>query len=193
MSIDVEPVTAVACLLLMPRRVLVRFPTILCAFLLACSDPSESQPEPEPEPEPEPSDVSTEVGIPAGDDGLDFAPLEDGAELRLQTFGQGGTHLFLGVRCIGFGSRAYVTVTLKNLTSGIEVTSPAPPRPQLLFCNEDEPRVCDLVPMTVMTGGLTERSDDRDGLRIRVGADVHNDDGLRAYASVEAVLSTADL
>jgi hypothetical protein len=171
----------------MRRRVLVRFSAIFCALSLACSGPAES------EPEPEQSEVSVEVGIPAGEHGLDFASLEEGSELRLQTFGQGGTHLFLGVRCIGFGSRAYVTITLKNLMTGVEVTSPAPPRPQLLFCSEDEPRVCDLVPMTVMTGGLTEMAEERHGLRIRIGADVHNDDGLRAYASAEAVLSTADL
>jgi hypothetical protein len=165
----------------------VRLPIIACALSLACSG------QVEPEPEPELAAVRAEVGVPAGDDGLEFAPLEDGSELRLQTFGQGGTHLFLGVRCVGFGSRAYITITLKNLMTDVEVTSPAPPRPQLLFCSEDEPRVCDLVPMTVMTGGLTEMNEERDGLPIRIGAEVHNDDGERAYASAEAVLSTADL
>jgi hypothetical protein len=177
---------AVACLLLIQRLAVARLPTILCALSLACSGPVES------EPEPEEVDVRAEVGVPTGD-GLEFAPLEDGSELRLQTFGQGGTHLFLGVRCVGFGSRAYVTVTLKNLMTDVEVTSPAPPRPQLLFCSEDDPRVCDLVPMTVMTGGLTKTIEERDGLPIRIGAEVHNDDGERAYASAEAVLSTADL
>jgi hypothetical protein len=172
-------------LLLIGRQVVVRLLAICGALSLSCSGPGE--------PEPDEPEVRAEVGIPAGDDGLDFAPLVDGTELRLQTFGQGGTHLFLGVRCVGFGSRAYVTVTLKNLTTGVEVTSPAPPRPQLLFCSEDDPSVCDLVPMTVMTGGLTESTEERHGLRIQVGAEVHNDDGERAYASAEAVLSTADL
>jgi len=136
-------------------------------------------------------EASVVLGVPSGDDGLDFAPLDDGAELRLQSFGQGGTHVFLGVRCVGFGTRAYVTIRLENLTTGVEITSPAPPRPQLLYCNDEG--VCELVPMTVMTGGLTDATEERDGLRIEVGAEVHNDDGARATDTVEAVLSTADL
>lgn len=156
--------------------------------LIGCLSSSCVSPEPEEERDGEPS---VEIGVPSGDDGLDFAPLEPGAELRLQTFGQGGTHVFLGVRCIGFGTRAYVTIQLRNLSSGIEITSPAPPRPQLLYCSDEG--VCDLVPMTVMTGGLTETTEERDGLRIEVGAEVHNDAGARATDAVEAVLSTADL
>ena len=44
-------------------------------------------------PTPEPMSVSVEIGVPAGADGLDFAPLSPGGELRLQSFGQGGTHV----------------------------------------------------------------------------------------------------
>jgi len=46
------------------------------------------------------SDASGEVllGVPGGSDGLSFEPFVDGMELRLETFGQGGTHVLLGVR-----------------------------------------------------------------------------------------------
>lgn len=135
---------------------------------------------------------SAEIGVPGGPDGLEFAPLANGGELRLQTLGQGGTHVFLAVRTKGFGNRAYVTITMRNLTTGKEIQSPAPPRPQLLFC-DDAQRVCDLVPLTVMTGGITEQGEERDGLRVAIEAEVHNEAGVEALAATEATLSTADL
>jgi len=91
---------------------------------------------------------SVELGVPGGADSLDFAPLEEGAVLPLETFGQGGTHVLLGVRCMGFGQRAFVALRVRNLVDGTELEAPAPARPQLLFC---EGEVCDLVPITVMT------------------------------------------
>jgi hypothetical protein len=123
---------------------------------------------------------------------LDFAPLERGGELRLQTLGQGGTHVFLAVRTQGFGNRAFVTITMRNLNTGNEIRSPAPPSPQLLFC-DDEEVICDLVPLTVMTGGITESGEERDGLHVAIEAEVHNEAGVEASAENEAVLSTADL
>lgn len=140
---------------------------------------------------PEPVPVSVQVGVPAGADGLEFAPLAAGAELRLQSFGQGGTHVLLGVRCIGFGNRAFVNLTLTNLLTSVQVFSPSPVRPQLLFCSE--PTTCDLVPILAMTGGLTAPGEERDGVPIHVTAEVHNQAGLAASATQEAVLSTADL
>jgi hypothetical protein len=134
--------------------------------------------------------ASVDVGIPAGD-GLDFAHLEEGGELRLQTFGQGGTHILFGVQTVGIGNRAFTTMTLRNMTSGREVTAPAPVRPQLFICDDEE--VCDLVPLLVMTAGLTETDAERDGLRIEVEVDVENEAGVRAQATREAVLSTEDL
>jgi hypothetical protein len=135
--------------------------------------------------------AGVEIGVPAGPDGLDFGALLPDGELRLHSFGQGGTHVFLAIRCIGFGSRAFVSITLTNLQTGAEVTSPAPVRPQLLFCRDAD--VCDLVPILAMTGGLTVPGAERDGLHIVVAAEVHNEAGLTASASQEAVLSTADL
>ncbi len=137
-------------------------------------------------------ELSAEIGVPGGPDGLDFAPLEAGTELRLQTLGQGGTHLFFAIRTVGFGNRAFVTVKMRNLVSGKEIQSPAPPRPQLLFC-DDAQVVCDLVPLTVMTGGITDSDEERDGLHVAIEAEVHNEAGAQAFASNEAVLSTADL
>lgn len=135
--------------------------------------------------------VSAEIGAPSGQDGLDFAPLSPGAELRLQTFGQGGTHLFLGVRCRGFGSRAFVTFALKNLATLAEVVAPAPARPQLFFCGDDGN--CDLVPVTVMTSGLFELDSERDGVLVEVSVEVKSQAGAVASAAQAGVISTADL
>jgi hypothetical protein len=135
--------------------------------------------------------MSVEIGVPGGADGLDFEPLAAGGELRLQSFGQGGTHVFLAVRCIGFGNRAFVNLTLTNEQTLVQVFSPASVRPQLLYCRE--PTVCDLVPILAMTGGLTEPGAERDGLPIQVAVEVHDQAGQSASAMQEAVLSTADL
>ena len=134
--------------------------------------------------------AEVQLGVPGGSDGLSFVPLENGAVLRLETFGQGGVHVLLGVRCIGFGSRAFVSVTLKNSTSGTELVAPAPARPQLLFCEGEN---CDLVPITVMAGGLTQSDAERDGLPIEISTEVHNQAGVSGTAHRTAVLSTADL
>lgn len=99
--------------------------------------------------------------------------------------------MLLGVRCVGFGNRAFVNLTLTNLRTSVQVFSPAPVRPQLLYCRE--PDVCDLVPILAMTGGITAVGEERDGLPIEIAAEVHTDSGLMAEASQEAVLSTADL
>jgi hypothetical protein len=131
-----------------------------------------------------------ELGIPAGPDALDFATLEDGTVLPLETFGQGGTHVLLGVRAIGFGARAFVSLRVQNLKEGTELVAPAPARPQLLFCEGD---VCDLVPITMMMGGIAANDADRDGLAIEITAEVHNVAGLAGQASRHATLSTSDL
>ncbi len=135
--------------------------------------------------------TSVRLGVPAGPDGLDFAPLEDGAELRLKTFGQGGTHVLLGVHTVGFGSRAFVGFSLTNETTGIEIVAPPPVRPQLFFC--DDNGVCDLVPVTVMTGGLTGPDEERDGLHVLLAVTVENQDGVTGSDTSQVVLSTADL
>lgn len=134
-----------------------------------------------------------ELGVPGGTDGLEFTPLQDGDTLKLETFGQGGVHVLLGVRCVGFGSRAFIALTLENLNSGTTLVAPAPARPQLLFCDADAGGECDLVPVTVMAGGLTQTNAERNGLPILVTADVHNVAGVTGQASKHAVLSTADL
>ena len=134
--------------------------------------------------------ASVEVGMPTGPDGLDFAPLPAGSELRLQTFGQGGTHVMIAVRTAGLGKRAFVSATLRNLTTEVEVEEPAPARPQLLYCGDDG--FCDLVPYLVHASGIAE-DEERDGLRVSLTARARNEAGAQAEASVEAVLSTADL
>ena len=157
----------------------------VCLLLLAALGCS-ADPE---HPGSEKATASVDIGVPAGD-GLDFAHLEPGSVLKLQTFGQGGTHVLLAVRTIGFGNRAFVAMTLRNLLTDALVTSPAPVRPQLFICEGD---TCDLVPLLVMTAGLVEMDAERDGLAIEVRADVHNDAGVEAHATREALLSTEDL
>ena len=135
--------------------------------------------------------ASVELGEPGGEDDLDFLPLVDGAELRLQTFGQGGTHVLVAVRCHGFGSRAFISATLRNLVTDVEVEEPAPARPQLLYCGDDDG--CDLVPSLVHASGLTDTDEERDGLHVLLTAKARNEAGAVAEGSVEVVLSTADL
>jgi hypothetical protein len=137
------------------------------------------------------ANASVVIGVPAGTDGLDFAPLPLDGELRLQSFGQGGIHVLLAIRCIGFGNRAFVTITVANLLTGAEAVSPAPVRPQLLLCHDAD--VCDLVPVLVMVGGLAETGTDRNGLHVRITAEVHNAAGVGSQATQDAVFSTADL
>lgn len=134
---------------------------------------------------------SVELGVPAGSAELDFAPLDDGDELRLQTFGQGGTHVLVGVRCTGFGNRAFVSATLRNLDSGVVIEEPEPARPQLLYCAEAN--VCDLVPYLVHASGLTETDEEKHGLPVELTARVRDDQGVEAETTRKVVLSTADL
>jgi hypothetical protein len=175
-----------------------RFWLVLAAgWLFACSEPANEQ--------PAPSELAgaagqgpvalVELGVPGGVDGLDFSPLEEGAELRLQTFGQGGTHVIVGVRCTGFGRRSFVSATLTNLTTGVMVAEPPPARPQLLYCADGEgpSDACDLVPYLVHASGLTEMDDEKDGLRVLLTARSRNEAGAMAEGSREVVLSTADL
>lgn len=154
------------------------------ALLGGCGD-SDAPPDP-----PEEVQAWVDIGLPVGD-GLQFESLEPGGELRLQTFGQGGTHVLIGVRCQGFGNRAFVSVAIKNLQNDVSVRTPAPVRPQLLLCREEG--VCDLVPLLAMTSGLTKPGEDRDGLRVELSAIVKNEAGVEASTTREAVLSTADL
>lgn len=132
-----------------------------------------------------------DIGLSAGEGGLGFDPLEPGGQVPLLTFGQGGTHALLAIRCGGLGSRAFVNVTITNLQTGVQVQSTPSASPQLLICRE--PEVCDLVPFLVMTGGLSEPGEQRDGLPIRIEAEAHNVGGARAREEREAVLSTRDL
>lgn len=137
--------------------------------------------------------LSVELGLPSGADELSFAPLEDGAELRLQTFGQGGTHIIVGVRCVSFGKRVFVSAELRNLATGALVLEPEPARPQLLYCEDGEDGACDLVPYLVHASGLTESDEEKDGLRVLLTARARSETGKQAEGSREIVLSTADL
>lgn len=168
---------------------------VTVAALCSCSGPSEP-------PAPSPGEAgaagaptlehTVELGVPGGDDGLDFVPLVDDSELRLQTFGQGGTHLMIAVRCTGFGNRAFISATLRNLDTDVVVSEPAPARPQLLYC-ADGGDTCDLVPYLAHASGLTATDEEKDGLRVLLTARARNDAGAMAEGSREIVLSTADL
>jgi hypothetical protein len=138
-----------------------------------------------------PADIWVDIGLTSGEDGLDFVSLESGGEVPLYTFGQGGTHALLAVRCSGLGNRAFVDVSITNLGTGDEVTAGATESPRLLLCRGEG--VCDLLPLLVMTGGLVEPGVDRNGLPVRVKVDASNLAGAAASVARDAVLSTANL
>ncbi len=138
-----------------------------------------------------PAQVSVDIGLGGGPDGLEFQHLEPGGAVPLYTFGQGGTHALLGVRCVGLGERAFVAITISNPADGRSVSAPAGQSPRLLACNADG--ACDLLPLLVMTGGLVPPGTDRDGLAVRIQADASNLDGLAASVERDAFLSAASL
>jgi hypothetical protein len=131
--------------------------------------------------------LSAEIGTPDPSGNLDFVPLDDGGDIELGTFGQGGTHAILAVRCVGFGNKAFVVVTLENLTSGAMVSTLPSSRPQLLICRDTPKGACDMLPINVMTGGLAA-PEEKDGLRIRVTAKVRGEKSGEATATSEGVL-----
>jgi len=138
-----------------------------------------------------PPEIWVDLGRSGGPDGLDFEHLESGGSVPLYTFGQGGTHALLAVRCSGLGDRAFVAITIRNPEDGRSVTAPAGASPRLLAC--DGAGVCDLVPLLVMTGGLVAPGVDRDGLAVVIQADASNLAGISASVAREAFLSTASL
>jgi len=151
---------------------------------IACSSSGPLTAEPSPE-------VWVDLGVSSGPDGLDFEHLEPGGSVPLYTFGQGGTHALLAVRCSGLGERAFVAITISNPADGRMVSAPAGQSPRLLACNDAG--VCDLLPLLVMTGGLVPPGADRDGLAVLIRADASNLAGMAASVERDAFLSTASL
>lgn len=144
--------------------------------------------------DPDPSESPAawvDVGLPAGEDGLEFVRLEPGAAIPLETFGQGGTHALLAVRTGGLGNRAFIGVTITNAATGDAVSAPPGPSPRLLICRSVE--VCDLLPLLVMTGGLVPPGTDRDGLNVHLRVDAESPGGTSASVERDAVLSTERL
>jgi len=134
-----------------------------------------------------PHGLEVQVGVPDPQDDLEFLRLEHDGDIELGTFGQGGTHALLAVRCIGFGSQAFVDVSLTNLeTDKVVMTLPSK-RPQLLICREQPEAACDYLPIILMTGGLAD-PDEKDGLHVRVTAEVHNEAGKHGTASEDGYL-----
>ena len=140
---------------------------------------------------PAPLIASVDVGLPGGADGLEFVALEPGGNVPLYTFGQGGTHALLAVRCTGLGSAAFVGIEITSSATGDSVSAPAGPSPRLLLCRE--PEVCDLLPLLVMTGGLVPPGTDRNGLAVHLHVDASNAAGEAASVDRDAVLTTETL
>jgi hypothetical protein len=132
-----------------------------------------------------------DVGVTSGEDGLEFEALEPGGAVPLHSFGQGGTHALLAVRCSGLGDRAFIGVTIRNVATGEEVSAPAGRDPRLLLPRGND--IYDLLPLLVMTGGLVAPGDERDGLPVLVRVDASNTAGDTASVEREAVLSTETL
>lgn len=162
---------------------------LLSGWAVACSSGGS---EPAPPGVPSEPATSVELGVPGGDDGLDFVPIEDGAVLDLHTFGQGGTHLLLGVRTVGFGVRAYVTFTVTDTTGGHSIDAPPPARGQLFACDEAA-LVCDLVPVTLMMGGLFGPDEQRDGMPVHISVSAQTDAGAEGSDERDVLISTAEL
>jgi hypothetical protein len=134
----------------------------------------------------EPS-LAVQIGMRVGPRDNGFVLLEQGGDIQLGTFGQGGTHAELAVRCIGFGNRAFVTLTLENLRDGAVIMHPPTSRPQLLRCVEEPAGACDLLPIYFMTGGLA-KPEDKDDLPVLVRASCLNEAGDQATTSIDGVL-----
>lgn len=137
----------------------------------------------------DPPEPWVDIGLTGGADGLDFVPLEVGGAVPLHTFGQGGTHALLAVRCGDLGDRAFVSITLTNPLTGVEATAPAGPSPRLLLCRAEE--ICDLLPILVMTGGLIAPGTDGEGQAVHLRAEAMSPDGRAASVEREATLSAA--
>src|SRR5688572_6848809 len=131
--------------------------------------------------------LAVEIGMRASPRDNAFVALEPGGDIHLGTFGQGGTHAELAVRCIGFGNRAFITLTLENLRDGTVIMNPPTSRPQLLRCVPEPRGACDQVPIYFMTGGLAEPAD-KDGLPVLVRASCLNEGGDQAATSIDGVL-----
>lgn len=157
-------------------------------WLLACCSEGPEAPLETPEGTPE---VWVDLGVSSGPDGLDFEHLAPGGSVPLYTFGQGGTHALLAVRCRGLGERAFVALTITNPADGRQVSAPAGQSPRLLACASDG--TCDLLPLLVMTGGLVPPGTDRDGLGVVIRADASNLEGIAVSVEREAFLSAASL
>jgi hypothetical protein len=156
----------------------------LALVAVACSSGDAVPMPPEPE-------IWVDVGIGAGPDGLDFERLEPGGSVPLYSFGQGGTHALLAVRCSGLGDRAFVSITIADPASGVQVSAPAGQSPRLLACSQRG--VCDLIPVLVMTGGLVAPGVDRAGLAVSIRVDAENAEGTSASVERGAVLSSDSL
>lgn len=152
---------------------------IFLLFLACCSCSSSGAPE---QPKDTPLEPEVLVGVPGGQDELDFEKLEEGDPVELETFGQGGTHISLAIRCISLGTSAFVRVSVENLDSGAQVqasTSSTNPRP--LICRDET--TCDLLPFLVMMSGITEPGEEIDGLLVEVLAEVQSPAGDSASGS----------
>ncbi len=150
------------------------------AFALGCG---------ERDPAPD-ADVSVEVGTPQGTSELAFVPLQEKDPIYIDTFGQGGTHALLAIRCSGFGERAFVTAWLMNVETG-QRASLTTPAPQPLAC-DDEGKNCDLMPILMMTGGFG-KPETLEGLKVQVGGRCRNEEGSEAEATQVGLLSTERL
>ena len=146
-----------------------------CLLLAACFHPSERGKEP----------AVVEIGIPDALTGLEFETLDPGGDIPLETFGQGGTHVSLAIRCFGLGERAFVDITLRNLDGEGEASSRPMTFPSLLHCRNGP---CDLLPPpTVSTGGLSDQLD-MEGLHIEVEVSARNEQAVMANARVHGYL-----
>ena len=115
---------------------------------------------------------------------LEFEPLKNGDDLPVGTFGQGGHHVGLAVACDGFGTKAYVEVSITNLDGEGQAELPPFSKPQPLLCDEGP---CRFPALYVMLSGLP-KAEMLDGLHVHIDAAVHDGGSLRANTSIQGFL-----
>ena len=137
--------------------------------------------------------AAVEVGIPHPDGATNpdfeqvFFPLAEGDVVPVETFGQGGYHISVGVRCHHLGNAVFIDVEVINPATGASVEVSRTPQPRLIACNDDE-TLCERLPIFVTLGGLASL-DELDGLEVEIRADVESEQGKKASGTAKARLS----
>lgn len=154
--------------------------TALALLAVGCGAPDDVEGQPQGKPE-------VDVGLAGGDGSLEFLALAPGAEVPLETFGQGGRHVLLAVRTYGQGPRVYIRAALINSATGAQASTPFGARPSLLRC--DENGNCDLAPFVLPVGAAAYDGLTSQGLPVQLRVDTETPEGLSASVIRDVLLT----